>query len=39
VLVLPATIVSVPLCHNTGFVDQLGHALIVGGSIASDLGA
>ena len=27
------TIVAVPLCHNTGFVDQLGHALVVGGSI------
>lgn len=26
------TIVSVPLCHNTGFVDQLGHALVAGGS-------
>jgi long-chain acyl-CoA synthetase len=27
------TIVAVPLCHNTGFVDQLGHALVAGGSI------
>ena len=27
------TIVAVPLCHNTGFVDQLGHTLVVGGSI------
>lgn len=27
------TIVAVPLCHNTGFVDQLGHALVAGGSV------
>ncbi len=27
------TTVAVPLCHNTGFVDQLGHALVAGGSI------
>jgi long-chain acyl-CoA synthetase len=27
------TIAAVPLCHNTGFVDQLGHALVAGGSI------
>jgi acyl-CoA synthetase (AMP-forming)/AMP-acid ligase II len=27
------TIVAVPLCHNTGFVDQLGHMLVAGGSI------
>ena len=27
------TIVAVPLCHNTGFVDQLGHTLVAGGSI------
>ena len=27
------TIVAVPLCHNTGFVDQLGHVLVAGGSI------
>lgn len=27
------TIVAVPLCHNTGFVDQLGHALVAGASI------
>jgi long-chain acyl-CoA synthetase len=27
------TIVAVPLCHNTGFVDQLGHVLVSGGSI------
>jgi acyl-CoA synthetase (AMP-forming)/AMP-acid ligase II len=27
------TIIAVPLCHNTGFIDQLGHALIAGGSV------
>jgi long-chain acyl-CoA synthetase len=27
------TIIAVPLCHNTGFVDQLGHALVAGGSV------
>jgi len=27
------TIVAVPLCHNTGFVDQLGHMVVAGGSI------
>ncbi|HEY4611010.1 MAG TPA: class I adenylate-forming enzyme family protein, partial [Ilumatobacteraceae bacterium] len=27
------TIVAVPLCHNTGFVDQIGHMLAAGGSI------
>ena len=27
------TIVAVPLCHNTGFIDQLGHVLVAGGSI------
>ena len=27
------TIVAVPLCHNTGFIDQLGHALVAGGSV------
>jgi acyl-CoA synthetase (AMP-forming)/AMP-acid ligase II len=27
------TAVAVPLCHNTGFVDQLGHVLVAGGSI------
>lgn len=27
------TVVAVPLCHNTGFVDQLGHALVAGGSV------
>jgi acyl-CoA synthetase (AMP-forming)/AMP-acid ligase II len=27
------TIVAVPLCHNTGFVDQLGHMLVAGGSV------
>lgn len=27
------TIVAVPLCHNTGFIDQLGHTVIAGGSI------
>ncbi|MEY2554202.1 MAG: long-chain acyl-CoA synthetase, partial [Ilumatobacteraceae bacterium] len=27
------TVVAVPLCHNTGFVDQLGHTLVAGGSI------
>jgi acyl-CoA synthetase (AMP-forming)/AMP-acid ligase II len=27
------TIVAVPLCHNTGFVDQLGHVLVAGGSV------
>ena len=27
------TIVAVPLCHNTGFVDQLGHVLVAGGSL------
>ena len=27
------TIIAVPLCHNTGFVDQLGHMLVVGGSV------
>jgi long-chain acyl-CoA synthetase len=27
------TVVAVPLCHNTGFIDQLGHALVAGGSL------
>ncbi len=27
------TIIAVPLCHNTGFIDQLGHALVAGGSV------
>ncbi|HEY0520132.1 MAG TPA: class I adenylate-forming enzyme family protein [Ilumatobacteraceae bacterium] len=27
------TIAAVPLCHNTGFIDQLGHALVAGASI------
>jgi len=27
------TIIAVPLCHNTGFVDQLGHMLVAGGSV------
>ncbi|MGZ4671272.1 MAG: class I adenylate-forming enzyme family protein [Ilumatobacteraceae bacterium] len=27
------TIVAVPLCHNTGFIDQLGHVLVAGGGI------
>jgi acyl-CoA synthetase (AMP-forming)/AMP-acid ligase II len=28
-----ATLVLVPLFHNTGFVDQLGHMLVVGGEV------
>lgn len=27
------TIAAVPLCHNTGFIDQVAHALIAGGSM------
>lgn len=27
------TIIAVPLCHNTGFIDQVGHALVAGGSV------
>ncbi len=29
------TIVAVPLCHNTGFIDQLGHVLVAGGGIGA----